>query len=125
MRAAMYVEELIGPEHKARAIWELAGRLDLSRFCEGLNTAKAPAGRPAWDPQLVVRSEPRASGAGKESADRRNRLSHGELSALSATWGRPTQRVPGLPSPPPNRFFHSPSAGGPGASGLGSFCSAW
>lgn len=52
--AMVCVEELIGPEHKARAIWELAGRLDLSRFCAGLKTAKGQPGRSAWDPQLLV-----------------------------------------------------------------------
>jgi len=54
MLAMIYLEELIGPEHKARAIWELAGRLDLSRFCGGLKTAKGQPGRAAWDPQLLV-----------------------------------------------------------------------
>ena len=28
------VETMIAADHKARAIWELAGRLDLSRFAE-------------------------------------------------------------------------------------------
>ena len=50
----IYVEELIPADHKARAIWELAGRMDLSRFTEALRTAAGCAGRPAWDPQLMV-----------------------------------------------------------------------
>lgn len=52
--AMIYVEELIGPDHKARAIWELAGRLDLSRFKEPIGSREGSAGRPGWDPQLLV-----------------------------------------------------------------------
>jgi transposase len=48
------VEALIGPDHKARAIWELAGRLDLSAFTAELKTREGQAGREAWDPQLLV-----------------------------------------------------------------------
>lgn len=48
------VEGLIGPEHKARAIWELVGQLELARFSTGLKTRVGQAGREAWDPQLLV-----------------------------------------------------------------------
>jgi transposase len=48
------VEALIGADHKARAIWELAGRMDLSRFTAALKTREGQAGREAWDPQLLV-----------------------------------------------------------------------
>lgn len=54
MMAMICVEELIGPDHKARAIWQLVERLDLTRFSESLRTAKGCAGRPAWNPQLLV-----------------------------------------------------------------------
>jgi transposase len=54
MMASLYVEELIPVDHKARAIWELAGRLDLSGFTEELKTQAGAAGRPAWDPRLLV-----------------------------------------------------------------------
>lgn len=54
MMANIYVEELISADHKARAIWELAGRLNLSRFAESVKTAAGCAGRPAWDPRLLV-----------------------------------------------------------------------
>ncbi|HEV3332434.1 MAG TPA: IS1182 family transposase [Bryobacteraceae bacterium] len=50
----LYVEELIPADHKARAIWDLTGRLDLSGFTEALRTAQGCAGRPAWDPRLLV-----------------------------------------------------------------------
>jgi transposase len=52
--AIIYVEELIAADHKARAVWELAGRMDLSRFSEALRTSQGCAGRPAWDPRLLV-----------------------------------------------------------------------
>lgn len=54
MMATIHVEELIGADHKARAIWELVGRMDLSRFSEPLRTAEGSAGRPAWDRRLLV-----------------------------------------------------------------------
>ena len=50
----IHVEEVIPADHKARAIWDLAGRLDLSGFIEPLRTAQGCAGRPAWDPRLLV-----------------------------------------------------------------------
>jgi transposase len=54
MMAQICVEELIPADHKARAIWDLAGRLDLGRFGESVRTAAGCAGRPAWDPRLLV-----------------------------------------------------------------------
>ena len=54
MMANIYVEELIPADHKARAIWELAGRLHLDGFAESLKTQAGGAGRPAWDPRLLV-----------------------------------------------------------------------
>jgi transposase len=52
--AMISVEELIPADHKARAIWQLVGRMDLSRFSEALRTSQGCAGRPAWDPHLLV-----------------------------------------------------------------------
>ena len=48
------VEGLIGPEHKARAMWEFSGRMDLTPFTAGMKTREGQAGREAWDPQLLV-----------------------------------------------------------------------
>lgn len=48
------VEALIAPDHKARAIWELAGRMDLTAFTASVKTRQGQAGREAWDPQLLV-----------------------------------------------------------------------
>ena len=50
----MNVERLIGPEHAARAIWEFLGRLDLSGYSGEVRAVEGKAGRPAWDPQLLV-----------------------------------------------------------------------
>jgi hypothetical protein len=36
---AVDVERLIGEEHAARAIWALVGRLDLSRFYQGIESS--------------------------------------------------------------------------------------
>lgn len=52
--ATIDIEELIPANHKARAIWELVGKLDLSKFTKGLETTVGCVGRAAWDPQLLV-----------------------------------------------------------------------
>ena len=44
---AVDVEQLIGEDHPARAIWELAGRLDLDGFYEGIECSEEEGGRPA------------------------------------------------------------------------------
>lgn len=51
---AVDLERLVGEEHKARAIWELTGRLDLRGFEEPVRTVRGAAGRPAWEPRLLV-----------------------------------------------------------------------
>ena len=48
------VEELIPADHKARAIWKVVGSLDLSGFSESVKSMVGEAGRPAWDPHLLV-----------------------------------------------------------------------
>jgi len=51
---AVDVERLIGEDHRARAIWVLVGRLDLSRFYESIESSAEEGGRPALDPQLLI-----------------------------------------------------------------------
>jgi transposase len=51
---AMDVERLIGEEHPARAVWELIGRLDLRRYEEEVRAVEGKAGRPGWDPRLLI-----------------------------------------------------------------------
>ncbi len=54
MLIAVDVEALVGADHKVRAIWELTGRLELSRFRAPIVSAEGCAGRPRWDPRLLV-----------------------------------------------------------------------
>src|SRR5712692_7269936 len=51
---AVDVEQLIGEDHSARAIWELVGRLDLDGFYEGIECSEEEGGRPAYDPRLLI-----------------------------------------------------------------------
>jgi transposase len=51
---AVDVERLIGEDHPARAIWMLIGRLDLTRFYQGIESSAEEGGRPAIDPQLLI-----------------------------------------------------------------------
>ena len=48
------VERLIPDDHPARAIWEFVGRLDLSGYTDQVRSVTGGAGRPAFDPQLLV-----------------------------------------------------------------------
>jgi len=48
------VEQLVEPHHTVRALWELVGRLDLSGFQEPIAAVEGRAGRPAWDPHLLI-----------------------------------------------------------------------
>lgn len=48
------VEQLLGPEHAARAIWELVGQCDLEPFYERIEAVAGQAGRPAHDPRLLI-----------------------------------------------------------------------
>jgi transposase len=48
------IEGLVGPDHPVRAIWELVGEGDLSRFYEQIESVDGAAGRPAHDPRLLI-----------------------------------------------------------------------
>ena len=48
------VEELVGSEHRVRAIWDLTGQLDLRGFYSNVKSRKGEAGRAAWDPRLLL-----------------------------------------------------------------------
>ena len=48
------VEKLVGQEHAVRAIWELVGTLDLEPFYADVDALEGEAGRPAWDPQVLI-----------------------------------------------------------------------
>jgi transposase len=51
---AVDVENLIGANHKARAIWDLTEKLDLKAFEKHTKSAEGEVGRPAWSPRLLV-----------------------------------------------------------------------
>jgi transposase len=51
---AVNVEKLIGEDHRARAIWALVGRLNLSVFYRAIESSMEEGGRPAFDPQLLI-----------------------------------------------------------------------
>ncbi len=48
------VEQLVGPDHPARAVWELLGERDLSSFYRQIEATEGVAGRPARDPRLML-----------------------------------------------------------------------
>ncbi len=51
---AIEVERLIEEDHPARAIWELVGRLDLSRYYAEIAAVEGRAGRDHTDPQVLI-----------------------------------------------------------------------
>lgn len=48
------VEEIIDEDHKARGIWDLVGKLELSKFEQCTRVQEGEAGRSAWSPQLLI-----------------------------------------------------------------------
>ena len=48
------VEKLVGPDHLVRAIWELVGQLDLKGYSAEVGSVEGVAGRPAYDPRLLI-----------------------------------------------------------------------
>ena len=50
----MDVEQLLEPEHPARAIWELVGQCDLEPFYERIEAVEGHAGRSPHDPRLLI-----------------------------------------------------------------------
>jgi transposase len=51
---AVDVEQLLEPDHLARAIWEMTGRLDLTAYTEEVRAVEGWAGRPPHDPRLLI-----------------------------------------------------------------------
>ena len=48
------VERLIPDDHEARAIWDFVGMLDLSLYYKEIGSLEGDAGRPAYDPRVLV-----------------------------------------------------------------------
>jgi transposase len=51
---SLWVENLVGADDKARSIWDLTGRMDLSRLREKIVSREGAAGQAAEDPRLLV-----------------------------------------------------------------------
>ena len=62
------IERLIGAEHPARAVWEFIGQLDLSAYQEEVRAVEGKAGRPGWEPRLLISLWVYAYGKGVGSA---------------------------------------------------------
>jgi transposase len=54
MLRAVDVEKLVPEGHPVRAIWELVGTLDLKPFYGEIGSLEGSAGRPVWDPQMLI-----------------------------------------------------------------------
>jgi transposase len=65
---AVDVEHLIGEDHPARAIWARVGRLNLRAFYPAIESSVEEGGRPAFDPQRLIRLWIYAYGQGIGSA---------------------------------------------------------
>lgn len=48
------IEQLIPQDHPARSVWEILGRLDLSRFVGDVKSVEGHAGRNVWEPRLLI-----------------------------------------------------------------------
>jgi transposase len=64
----MEVERLIEADHPARAIWELVSGMNLSSWEQEIQTREGEAGRPCWEPRLLVSIWIYAYSQGIESA---------------------------------------------------------
>lgn len=69
------LEEAVGPEHPARAIWAVLERLDLTAFYRRIRAAVDGPGRPASDPRVLLGLWLLATVEGIGSARRLARLS--------------------------------------------------
>jgi transposase len=48
------IEEMVGREHPARAIWEFVGKQNLERFYQEIKAVEGKAGREPWDPRVLI-----------------------------------------------------------------------
>ena len=87
------LEGLLPEDHRARAVWDFVGGLDLSVLHEGIESVEGHAGRPAIDPTILLALWIyAAAGAPGHAGDRAMAAAHGD------TW-----RKAGLPTARGNR----------------------
>lgn len=48
------VDELVPPDHKVKAIWDLTGQFDLSGLLSQIRSKEGKTGSSAWDPRLLL-----------------------------------------------------------------------
>jgi transposase len=48
------IEQLIDAQHPARLLWDVSEKLDLSAFHAGIKSKRGQAGRPTFDPRLLI-----------------------------------------------------------------------
>ena len=72
--ATVDVEKLIADDHPARAIWEFVGHLDLEPYHLAIRSVAGSAGRPAYDPRLLISIWILATSMGEGSAREIERL---------------------------------------------------
>lgn len=69
------LESLVPPDHRARALWGLLERLDLSRWYDRIKARGSRAGRPCSDPKVLLGLWIYATASGVSSARELARLS--------------------------------------------------
>lgn len=47
-------DHMVGPEHAARLIWQLVGRMDLREFENDIASREGGSGRSCWEPRLLI-----------------------------------------------------------------------
>ena len=68
------VDSLIGPAHRARAIWSVVEKLELQSFYDAIKARGSQAGRPATDPKILIALWLYATSQGVGSAHEVDRL---------------------------------------------------
>ena len=110
--AAIDVDQLVPLDHLARAIWELVGQLDWSRFCAEVKAVEGVAGCTPYDPRLLASLWILAYSDGVGSAREIERSGYGSLPGSnprakrnrgSATAIASNRRDELDPEPAPNR----------------------
>jgi len=68
------VERLVGEDHVVRGIWAMVNQLDMSRLEEPIRAVEGQAGRPGFDPRMLMALWIYASSQGVSSARELSRM---------------------------------------------------